>query len=116
MSTLTLRLAASSVLLLTVFLAACDRSGTDPGEATIERETFIAVYVDLRVMALQAGAPGLTDAERQEVLDRHHVTEEQLLEFADVHGGDIPFMRELWDEIEARLDANRAEASTGEGR
>lgn len=112
MSTPTLRLAAAAAaLLFTVSLAGCGTSGTGPDEGLLDRETFIDVYVELRVMALHEGAPGLTDEERQEVLERHQVTEEQLLEFADFHGGDLPFMREVWDEIETRLDAYRTEPS-----
>ncbi len=116
MSTLTHRLITPAALLIAVLLAACGASGTGPDDGILDRETFIAVYVDLRVMALQEGAPGLTDAERQGVLDRHQVTEEQLLEFADVHGGDVSFMREVWDEIETRLDAHRTEPSSEGGR
>jgi predicted small secreted protein len=110
-----LRLPAPLLLLSTLLAAACTLSGTGPDDATLDRETFIAVYVELRVMALQEGAPGLTDTERQEVLDRHQVTEEQLLEFANEHGGDVPFMRDVWDEIEARLDAQRGSPSSDPG-
>lgn len=110
-----LRLAMPLAILATVLAAACGLGGTGPGETVLDRETFITVYVELRVMALQEGEPGLTDLERQEVLERHQVTEEQLMEFAAVHGGDVTFMRDVWDEIEARLDARRSASPPDQG-
>jgi hypothetical protein len=111
-----IRAATPLALLLTMLVAACGVSGTGPDQTTLDRDTFIAVYVELRVMALRQGAPGLTDQERQEVLDRHQVTEEQIMGFATVHGGDLSFMREVWDEIETLLDAQRSDSPSGEAR
>ena len=89
--------------------AACGGSGdaaTEPGgEKTIDRETFVDVYVELRRAALATGGEALTPGQRQEVLDEHGVSEEDLLTFALVHGGDTELMREVWSEVEERLEA-----------
>lgn len=76
-------------------------------EGVIARDVFIDTYVDLRTTALRAPEAELTDEARAEVLTRHGVTEEDLLAFADAWGGDIEYMRDVWDEVEARLDATR---------
>jgi hypothetical protein len=93
---------------LILFAAACgdDGSPAQPGD-TIDREHFIATYVDLRVTALSGEGRELTDDERARVLSEHEVTEEQLLAFAEAHGEDLPYMKEVWNEVELRLDAER---------
>lgn len=73
----------------------------------MDREAFIATYVDLRAAAIRAEDHRLSDELRSEILARHGVTEEGLLAFAEVHGGDVTFMRDVWDEVEERLDAAR---------
>ena len=44
-------------------------------------------------------SPFLTKAER------HGASEDDLLAFADVHGGDYEYMTSVWAEIQTRLDA-----------
>ncbi len=81
---------------------ACD------GEADanlVARAQFVETYVDLRVSALRREDETLTDSARAAVLSRHGVTEDQLLDFASAHGDDLEFMRDLWNEVEARLDS-----------
>ena len=80
----------------------------------IERQLFVETYVDLRVTALRSEDGLIDDEERREVLSRHGVTEEQLLEFARVHGEDPETMRSVWDEIEDRLDAETLGGGTGD--
>ncbi|MEQ9399884.1 MAG: hypothetical protein RJQ04_12050 [Longimicrobiales bacterium] len=96
----------ASGLALITFLAAC---GGDPSAATgvIDREIFVATYVDLRVTALH-GSGELSEAQRTAVLERHSVTEGQLTAFVDAHAQDLDFMRDVWNDVEARLDATRS--------
>lgn len=98
-------------------LAGCGGDAAAPADATaIDRETFIAAYVDLRTAAVRSESPEIPDGERAAVLARHGVTEEDLLGFAEAHGRDVAFMREVWDEVEARLDAQRVLPGSDERR
>lgn len=96
----TFALAFATVVPLTV--AAC---GGDADPSLVSRARFVDAYVDLRVSALRRDDEALTDSARAAVLARHGVTEDQLLDFAAAHGGDLEFMRDLWNQIEARLDS-----------
>lgn len=95
------RTLAGLALLLT--LAAC--GGADDGASAnvIDRESFVATYVELRVAALHAPDLELTEQQRTEILARHGVDEEDLLEFADVHGRDIQYMSDVWNEIDSLI-------------
>lgn len=79
--------------------------GPSDRELAVSRARFIDTYVDLRVEALRADPETLTDSARATVLARHGVTEEELLDFAEAMGGDLEYMRDVWNEIEARLDS-----------
>ena len=99
-----LRLAAViPMALLLLAQPACEGGGEDT-VGTIDRETFIAVYVDLRTTAMTSGRGELDDVLRTEVLARHGVSEEDVTNFIEVHGQDVGFMQEVWDEIEVVLD------------
>jgi hypothetical protein len=71
-------------------------------EGVIDRETFIATWVDLRGAGIRTGDP-LPASERTRVLGDHGVTEEQLLAFADAHGADPSYMADVWTEVEVRM-------------
>lgn len=102
----TVRAGRYASLTLAVVLFAC---GGGDDAATIDRETFVSAYVDLRTEALFNDSSRITDEERTQVLQQYGVTEDDLLAFADVHGRDVEYMRNVWDEIEERLDAMRPE-------
>ena len=111
MRTIPLRTSHSRSLLfigLAVSLSACggDAAGLDE-EDIIDREVFIAAYVDLRAAALSMDDGKLTDEARVEVLSRHGTSEVDVLNFAEYHAPDLPFMREVWNEIEVLLEAQR---------
>ena len=91
-----------SATLLTGFVLGC-RGGDEADLMT--RAEFVSTYVDLRVAALRREDETLTDSARAAVLARHGVSEGDLLDFASTHGGDLEFMREVWNEVEARLDS-----------
>lgn len=101
MSRLSLRhtLVAAAALLT---LAGCEEEAPT---ASLDRETFIDTYVELRQAALQRGLSTVGDALRDSVLTRSGVTEDALVEFAEVHGSDLEFMRDVWTEVAARLDS-----------
>ena len=81
---------------------------------TIDREVFIATYVDLRVAALDTDSARIATVERDAVLERHGVTADDLTTFAEVHADDLDFMRDVWNEVEVRMDVDTpAEAESG---
>ena len=95
-----LRFVLALALAVSAAPAACGREAEPAG--VIDREAFIATWVDLRNAARRTGDP-LPEAERTRVLQEHGVTEDQLLGFADAHGDDPRYMAEVWTEVEARL-------------
>ncbi|MXW19139.1 MAG: hypothetical protein F4139_06600 [Gemmatimonadetes bacterium] len=99
---------AGTWLVAAVLLAAagCEDEGA-PAE-TISREAFVETYVALRVAQLRgtAGDP-LPAEDRERVLAANGVTEEELLTFAEVHGPDVAFMEQLWEDVEKRLEEIR---------
>lgn len=91
-----------------VALSAVTACGGSAPEDTIERETFIQAYVDLRVAALDTDSSRLADADRERVLSAHGISADDLLDFARVHAADLDYMREVWNEVELRLDQSPA--------
>ena len=45
-------------------------------------------------------------AERDRILSRHGIDQEDLFEFIRVHGDDPAYMHAVWEEIEDRLNAD----------
>ena len=74
-------------------------------DGTVDRETFLVAYVDLRVAALQGPEEELGREDRDRILNEHGVTREDLLDFVEAHGRDVDFMKELWDEARQRIRA-----------
>ena len=99
---------------LAASLSACrgDTAGLDEA-AIIDREVFVAVYVDLRATALVTEAGEITDEARAEVLTRHDTSEADVLNFGEFHAEDLIFMRQVWDEIEALLEVRRVGTDEG---
>jgi len=84
-------------------VAACGGAtggNTDP----IDREVFVQTYVDLRVSALETDTLRLATPDREAILAENGVTAEELTRFADAHAADLDFMRDVWNEIELRMD------------
>ena len=92
--------------------AACSGGGQDAvPEDVIDRETFIATYVDLRDAAVRAPEFQASADQRAEILARHGVDGESLIRFAEAHGRDLDFMNAVWAEVETRLQALAEETS-----
>ncbi len=88
--------------------AGCD----DPGGEAISREQFVESYVALRVAELRSPGAVIPDAEREAVLAELEITEEDLVGFAETHGGDVGFMEEVWGEVESKLNQLRSRPDT----
>ena len=72
-------------------------------DAAMDRETFIATYVELRAAALSSPSGTIDPGQRDSILTLHGAFEADLLEFAELHGGDPEFMNLLWTEVQTRL-------------
>lgn len=92
---------------LTLLLILTGCRGTSTAAPTIDREAFIATWIDLRAAAVAAGGT-IPPAERDRVLREHGVDEEALVTFVDVHGADPAYMVEVWTEVEERMRAATA--------
>lgn len=91
-------------LVLLLLTAACDdgipRSG--PGSA-IERERFVEVMVELRVEGVRSPTGRIGTTARERILGGHGLVEDDLRNFVEVHGRNVPFMTEVWADVQLRL-------------
>ena len=97
-----------SLLLACLLATTCSfpAFGEGSGDA-IPRESFIDAYVELRVAALQAEDQKLTVQLRDGVLHGMELQESDLLDFVEVHGKDVQFMRRLWEEVDSIFQDRR---------
>jgi hypothetical protein len=104
------RTVAATALLLA--LASCSSDTAEPADGeVIDRETFIATYVDLRRAAIRSPDFRLTPEARNEILSRHGVGAQDLIEFAEANGRDLELMNEVWTEVEARIQDSGEDAT-----
>ena len=88
-----------------VVAAACGGDGTEPDEsAAISRELFVATYVDLRVAAVTNPEGSIDGTSKAAILEQHGVTEDDLLEFGEVHGVRVRYMHDVWNEVDQALE------------
>ena len=77
----------------------------------ISREEFVEAYVALRLAALEesGGSDGvpISPEARERVLAEQGVTKEELSRFAEIKGGDVVYMKELWRDVESRMEELR---------
>jgi hypothetical protein len=71
----------------------------------IDRETFISAYVDLRSQTLEGSEISLPVEERDRILATHGIDADDLMGFVDAYGRDLDFIRDVWDDVEQRLDS-----------
>lgn len=101
------------VLVALVLALAGLGSGCEEAPVTrVDRETFVQAYVEIRAAALEMEDTQPTEGMRQEILSRYGVTAQDLVDFVEVHGEDVQYMRDLWDEIEVRLEVDSLPATT----
>jgi hypothetical protein len=104
------RTVAAAALLLA--LASCSSDTAEPAEGDmIDRETFVATYVDLRAAAVSSPDFRIPPDVREEILARHGVTGDDLVGFAAAYGRDLELMNEVWSEVERRLQDSEARAN-----
>ena len=98
--------------------ASCGGDGAAPvaDEQTISQEAFIEAYIALRVVGLRAPQQLIPPEDRLRVLSEQGVTEEELLEFVEVHGQDVERMQDIWNEVERRLDELRTRSDSSNDR
>ena len=96
--------------------AACTDDAPSAVHDVIDRETFIDVYVDLRHVALHKTSRKINPTERDSVLTLHDVTEEDLRQFLDVYHTEAEYMRDVWNDVEARISLMLQMANDGAAR
>ena len=79
--------------------SACERPATYDG---LEREEFVATYVDLR-RATVAGE--LDEQTRDSILEAHGTTEEALRDYVEQRAEDPEAIADTWREINERISA-----------
>ena len=102
----TFRFRTGVILGITLIGMASGACSDDPPSAVldaIDRETFIEVYVDLRHVALRKVSGTVNSTERDSVLALHEVSEEDLRLFLEVYHTEADYMRDLWNDVEARI-------------
>ena len=109
-------LGALIILLLGAASGACDRGTPNSVKDTIGREVFVDLYVDLRSVALRRTTRRINAAERDSVLAMHEVTLEDLRLFLEVYQADAEYMRDLWNDVEARISLILRMAGEGSER
>lgn len=107
---------AGAVLAAVLLVAAgCgDEDSAGPGSdvGTIDRDTFVATYVDLRLAALSNESGAITPSQRERILEGYGVSGSDLLRFVEVHGDRVEFMREVWNDVDDRIRAAAARGDT----
>jgi hypothetical protein len=102
---------AGRAILSAAVLGAAFACSADDGAPAIEPSTYVDVMVALR----QADDRTLSEAEfverREKILQEAGVTDSMLVRWARAHGEDVRFMAELWDSINARLNAAEQEGT-----
>jgi hypothetical protein len=79
--------------------------GSAESEA-IPRVTFQETMVELRLEAYRANDQGvLPDGAHEAVLARHGVSVDEMIEFIEVHGRNIPLMDSVWAEVDGHVKA-----------
>lgn len=86
---------------VTLALASC---GGESLPETIERDTFVQAYANLRIAAVETDSGRIAFTVRDSILEAFGVTEEDLMIFADVHAEELEFMRDVWNDVELLMD------------
>jgi len=72
----------------------------------IPRATFQETMVELRLEAYRANDQGvLPEGAHEAILARHGVSVDQMIQFIEVHGRNIPFMDSVWTDVDGHVRA-----------
>jgi hypothetical protein len=95
------------VLALLAICAGCGDAILGSGDSeAIPRLTFQETMVELRLEAYRANDQGiLPEGAHEAILTRHGVSVDEMIEFIEVHGRDIPFMDSVWTDIDGHVRA-----------
>jgi hypothetical protein len=104
------RTVAATALLLAIASCSSDTAEPTAGDV-IDRATFVATYVDLRLAAVESPDFRVPAEARDEILARHGVEAEDLVRFAEAYGRDLELMNEVWTEVEERFQNSSADAT-----
>jgi hypothetical protein len=76
-----------------------------PSETTeaISTESFVEAMVALRTSPVMGSSGYLPAGEPERILGERGLTPEDLRRFAEVHGGNIAMMTDVWTQIESRV-------------
>jgi len=96
--------AALGIVLLGVATGCVGPSDID--DDILDRESFVSIYVSLRMAALDNRGQEIHPTERDSILEVYGVTADDLIAFADAHGDDVRFMAALWAEVEDTINQN----------
>lgn len=99
--TRTTHLAGVALVGASILLFGC---GPSTPEGVIDEETFIETYVALRIAAFDTDSSRIAAGDRDAILEARGVTEDDLMAFVRAHGAELEYMREVWNEIEVRMD------------
>jgi len=99
------RAAAHSILVVVLLLlASCDNGIPGSGrEPTISEEHFVAAMAELRYEALRRTTGQVPPEERERILAEHGISGEDLIQYAEVHGPNVPLMNRVWSSVEERV-------------
>jgi hypothetical protein len=84
------------------FSAACSE---ETPVTSVDRETFVATYVELRRAAMENPNGRISPERKEQILTARGLTEEDLLAFAEAWGRDVDTMAAIWTDVEQRLHA-----------
>lgn len=80
----------------------------------MERALFVEAYVQVRARALESPDATIDPEVRRAILADLGVTEADLETFVEVHGADVAFMRQVWADVETRLDVSDLDEAPGD--
>lgn len=96
----------AALALLVVY--GCDAGSTArQADGVLSDDRFVQIVVELRQGAKNAEG-GDAGERRKAILERHGVTEEDLLRYVEIRGTDVDAMVEVWSAIDKALNSDSA--------
>lgn len=95
------------VILLALLAAGCGPSSPaeENGRSTMSRSEFAEVFIELREAAVESDSMPEFEARRAEILQRHGIEADDLIEFVEQNVSDLQGMADTWDLIYKRLSS-----------